>query len=987
MRMGGLLQRSARIAAAVSETFRALPLWAPAALVCAPAALAQSAPPATLDADIPAQPLAQALASFANQTGLELVYVSGVMRKQRSRAAQAGLSADQALARMLQGTGLRFEYLTPRSIRILSSGASPAAGTTRSGQMEEVLVTANRRAESVQDVPITVQVLTENTVDKLNVRTFDDFVSYLPGVTAHGVGPAQDTIYVRGLGTTEWSLQAAGTGAPYPTVAIYLDEQSAQLPDRNLDVYVVDLERIEVLEGPQGTLFGAGAEAGVLRYITNKPKLDASEVSLDGGYGGTAHGGASRALDAVVNFPFLTDRLAVRGVVYDEKRGGYIDNTPATFARAPTDVSIEYFYGGHVPAKSAVINNSAWVADNINPVTYQGARGEVLYKLSEDWSVLLAQSYQSIEADGVFAEAATNSLGQAQPDLTVQLFNPSYDKDRFESTALTVGGRIGPLDLLYAGSYLLRNVEQIQDYTNYARHGFYASYYQCVNLSSTAATAQCFSPSSTWRDVERNTHESHELRLTTPADWRLRGVGGLYYEKYAIHDESDWFYLTATPYFNPIAPPTGYCAQNGRALIYCPPPPTTAVFVPGAPTSNDPNARPPGDAFFNDVTRGYTQKAAYASVDFELVPRVLTLTAGTRYSDTQSTEVGSVVGSFGCSLLNPAAAPVPDPCINRLASNLNALGLDRAFSGLKSRLTLSWKASGDALLYYTWSQGFRPGGFNRVLSGIPPNSPLYPGDYSWQMQAKEHGGWTIPLYFSPDSLTNNEVGWKTTWLDQRLQWNGTLYQEVWDNAQVSGDGSESLAGLVLNGGRYQVRGLETSAAARLREEFTLEAGAAWNHSALVREATLYWADGAPIDFALLQTSSGGNFPNPTGTRDTPLAGAPGFQGNLRLRYELALDGYNAFAQVGAVHQSGSFASTDPATVDLQGNSTYYKLPAFTTYDAALGVERDGWRVQLYGQNLSDTRAELYANYSLFYKAVTVNRPRTIGLHVSYRFRG
>ena len=126
-----------------------------------------------------------------------------------------------------------------------------------------MIVTANRREEDLQDVPMTIQVLSADSLAKLNATTFDDFVSYLPGVTAHGVGPGQNNIYMRGLATAAVGIQGSGFGAGFPNVAVYLDEQSAQLPSRNLDVYAADLDRIEVLEGPQGTLFGAGAQAGV----------------------------------------------------------------------------------------------------------------------------------------------------------------------------------------------------------------------------------------------------------------------------------------------------------------------------------------------------------------------------------------------------------------------------------------------------------------------------------------------------------------------------------------------------------------------------------------------------------------------------------------------------------------------------------------------------------------------------------------------------
>src|SRR6202163_3560611 len=422
----------------------------------------------------------------------------------------------------------------------------------------------------MQNVPIQIQALTGETLTQLSVTTFDDFVKYLPNVTSASNGPGQGVIFMRVLATSTLATQGSSGIGSFPNVSVYLDDQSGQLPGRNLDVYAADLERIEVLEGPQGTLFGAGAQAGVLRYITNKPKLDVTEATVNAGYATTVHADPSSAVDAVINIPIIAGKLAVRGVFYNERRGGYIDNTPATFARDATDRSIFYANaGGQVPANSVVINNAALVANHINSLTYEGIRVEALYKFNDDWNVLLAQSYQRIEADGVFAEMAANSLGQPQPDLTVQLFNRSYNKDRFENTALTISGRFGALQVLYAGAYLVRNVEQVQDYTNYARGGYYVDYYQCVNPASTPATARCFTPSSCWRDVERNTHQSHELRLSTPDDWRVRGVGGLFYEDYKIQDQGDWFYLTALPYFNPIGPPTTYFVLNGRPVCQC----------------------------------------------------------------------------------------------------------------------------------------------------------------------------------------------------------------------------------------------------------------------------------------------------------------------------------------------------------------------------------------------------------------------------------
>src|SRR5258708_36485309 len=166
--------------------------------------------------------------------------------------------------------------------------AAAAAEATDSDAIQEITVTAQRRSESIQNVPITIIALTAETLTQLNVTTFDDSVKFLPNVTVANQGPGQGQIYMRGLATTQDGEQSSGATGSFPNVAVYLDEQSAQLPGRNLDIYAADIERIEVLEGPQGTLFGAGAQAGVIRYITNQPKLNVTQANSNAGYGTTA---------------------------------------------------------------------------------------------------------------------------------------------------------------------------------------------------------------------------------------------------------------------------------------------------------------------------------------------------------------------------------------------------------------------------------------------------------------------------------------------------------------------------------------------------------------------------------------------------------------------------------------------------------------------------------------------------------------------------
>ena len=826
--------------------------------------------------------------------------------------------------------------LSSSSAGLVHAAASATDADANTDSLQQITVTAQRRTENVQDVPITIQALTAETLQQLNVATFDDFVRYLPNVTAASNGPAQGNIYLRGLSTGAKGNQGSGSVGTFPNVAIYLDDQSGQVPGRNLDIYAADLERVEVLEGPQGTLFGAGAQAGVLRYITNKPKLDVTEGNVDAGYAYTSHGDPSSNVTAVINLPLIADTLAVRGVIYSDTRGGYINNVPGTFVRSSTDSSIGYAqYHNNIPSYTSLqasANNNNQVANAINPVTYQGLRLSALYKINQDWNALLVQTYQNINAQGVFYDTPNSSgpavapnpggpVSKPLPDLSVQLYNPSFDKDRFENTALTINGRIGDLKLVYAGAYLVRDVLNTQDYTNYAREGA-ADYYQCVP-GAHGGPGQCYSPSSVWTDTDRDTHDSQELRLSTPEDWRVRGLGGIFWEDYLIQESADFNYTTA-PGFAPIAPPPGATA-----------------FVPGARGSST--------AFFNDITRGYTQKAVFGSFDVDIIPKTLTFTAGTRYYKFDNTEVGSSVSSFGCYV----GYTTTTPCSNFSASNnLNAKDLHSTYSGFKSRANLSWKITQDVLLYYTWSQGFRPGGFN-------PNSTLH-----------LNGEFRTPQGFAPDTLINNELGWKTEWFDHRFQFNATLYQEDWKNVQEGFfDPQGGLGGLtfVTNGSNYRVRGVETQIIGRVTHGLTITGSASWNSSNQTNSPYLIGVNGQPIT----------SIPNPYGQLGSTLAQSPPFQANLRARYEISINDYNAFWQVGGVHQAHSHSAT--------GYLENFDQPGYTTYDAALGVAKDAWTAQFYGQNITDVRYVTYVNADQDVTEDIVGRPRTMGVKFSYKF--
>src|SRR2546421_2259519 len=819
--------------------------------------------------------------------------------------------------------------------------AAPAdtAATATGVELAEVVVTAQRRAESVQNVPITIQALTGDSLAQMTITTFDDVIKLLPNVTFSANGPGQGNIYMRGLSVGFAGSQSSASINPFPNVATYLDEQSLTFPARNLDVYMVDMERIEILEGPQGTLFGGGAEAGALRYITRKPKLDVTEGHAEASYGTTAHGDPNTAVNAVVNLPLIADKLALRGVFYNHRRGGYIDNAPTTFTRNrnPNVDAGPNAYSSSYPAHLDTFNNYNIVKRAQNPTTYQGFRLAGLYQFNDEWNVLIQQTYQNLDAEGMPVQFPSSMeftpAGAPIPLQALQetSFMPAWNKDKAETTAWTVNGRIADLKAIYTGAYLSRNVDAQQDYTNYTRTsgGFY---YTCVGGGGSnfggSGPAICYSPVAGWHDYFETTHQSHELRVSTPDDWRLRGLVGAFWEDFQIKDDMN---------FNQKSIPSCTPANLAAALAGGP---ICLSNVTPKQAAIDPTTRGDNTNFGEDLQRGYKQTAGFASVDFDLIPKVLTITGGTRYFRYVEQEVGSQYGTGSGCVNKPNGACVATP--------INYSDHHATYTGFKSRGNLTWHMTPDAMLYYTYSQGYRPGAFNRVTGGrtpiwvdaagvpLPNGVPagVCPPTATTFLQHCRPTQFNKPLSFTPDSLLNNEIGFKSEFLSHRLLVNASIYQMDWKDVQtlIYNPPVYGNTTFGVTGPTYRIKGGELQFAARATESLTLNASLSYNDSEQTTSPCIHSSgvtpttpgNPTPAGACITQVRSSDHnvaVMNPLGSIGSTPAFSPKLQANARARYEWsAANDYRWFVMAGINHvgemsnQPTSFHSGDGGLV-------------------------------------------------------------------------
>ncbi|MEL6387561.1 MAG: TonB-dependent receptor [Pseudomonadota bacterium] len=858
--------------------------------------------------------------------------------------------------RMMNGvSALAISTVFSMSPALAQTAADPAPATD-DRRLQAITVTATKRAESAQDVPVAVSAIGEQQLDQLGVDVFTDYLTQLPGVTAGGAGPGQNTIYIRGVASTTPNLTTAGVAGLAPNVAFYLDEQPLAQPGRNLDVYAADLQRIEVLPGPQGTLFGASSQAGTVRLITNKPVLGAFEANFKAGTAFTEGGENSNNVEAVLNLP-VTDQFALRGVVYSDNQGGYIDNVPGV---RDASESARFRPEGTVRANGVPVsapragfqagadlsnvtfleaNNAGLVEKNFNDTTYSGYRLSGLYEFNPDWRLTVGLAQQSIESDGVFF-----SDPELDDDWEIQRFEADNIEDSFTNVSWTLEGQLGALEAVYTGAFTDRDTEQRVDYSDYLFVGQYLPYYICdgsVSYPGDAGPVGTCQPPNLFVDSRTQTEVfTQEIRFTTPSENRLRATFGAFYSDLELTELNDFTYpgseraisFNGTPGFGP-----NFALTNVDA--------TGAVGDAAPGFFSDASPFPEGVIFRNDIRRTDEQVGVFGEVTYDLVPDMFAVTLGGRWYDIEVDLEGSANSSFG-NFGATEDAQVFGTNISAIYAPGNAFGNPdtAATDGVITKATLEWTPSSDLLFFATYSEGFRAGLLNRPGGRVSPT------------------GFVVPFEVDTDEVTNYELGWKTLLLDGQLRFNGSAFF-----VEVEGLQTTILDPSIVN--------LFFSANAADAEVMGLEGDFTYAPAAL-SGLTLAGA------FSILDTEIT-DVLIPTGDviEGDSLAFAPEFQGNLRARYEwpvtFAGETYDAHVMPQVVYSSE--ATTDIITI----NST--DLDAWTTVAISAGVAKDNWTLELYGENLTNEAAEVSGTFINDRDRITLARPRTIGVRVGVDF--
>jgi iron complex outermembrane recepter protein len=761
--------------------------------------------------------------------------------------------------------------------------------------LDEIIVTATKRAESIQDVPVSILALDSTTLNEHQIVSLDDYTKLIPGVSIDSFGPGQADISFRGITTR--------TGTP--TSGLYIDDipiaSSGSNPAGGVsapDLHLYDINRVEALSGPQGTLYGASSLAGTLKIVTNQPDTTKFAAGYDiqgdkfgpGGYGGI--------LETFVNIP-LSDTMALRLVGFYERDGGYIDNTEAnrTYLRPHT------LADGTVENAPLTINNAAYAKNNFNNAEIVGGRAALKVDLASDWTITPSLIAQETRTDGEFL------YDPRVGDLALHDFTPNDRRDTWYLGSLAVQGKISDWDVTFTGAYHDRVIDQVADYSYF--NVAYDSYVDYNYLKD--ALGHNINPTQLYHTHVHNQQTAHEFRVVSPAGNRARVTAGLFYQRIWSYVVDDYEVPGLSKAVNPFSPP-----------------------VPGANTND----------VFADFSRNPQENAAvFAEGQFDLVKN-LTLIGGIRGFHASNSSVGFAGQAGSIAADCPGPGQTEQTCLNNITSYSQ--------NGETHKAGLSWKIDPQHLLYFTYSTGFRPGGGNPGYEALNQTIP--------------------PTQYVADTLTNYELGWKTSWLDHTLIVNGDIFLERWKNIQYALPGIYGLSA-IDNVGDAISKGIEGNFNWRVANHWILSGAVTYLDAYLTTNF-------CNVDYGC-DPGKGGALYAPKGT---PLPVQPHLKFNTTVRYETKLGAADAFVQAGANHQSSTTNYVTTVGEQVLGPNT-----GFTTADFSVGLSHGNLTYEAFIQNAFDERGILSRNTVCVvsvcgaYARDYVTKPQFFGIKIGQRF--
>lgn len=598
--------------------------------------------------------------------------------------------------------------------------------------LEEVVVTATKRSLNLQDVGQSIVAFTGEDIRKMGIRGMSDYVNALPSVTLNATTPGRNQLVMRGVstGSNEYRTDSQ--------VAVYLDELAMTTNSQQVSVRTIDMERIENLPGPQGTLFGSSSQTGTLRLITNKPNFEDSSGKIEASLGTTKGGEESYDLNGFVNLPLVSDKLALRAVAYTSKDGGYVDNVL-----------------GSSPAGN--FDNSDVAEDDSNEYTTLGGRVALSWNVSDNWHALLNFIGEDNKADGTWE--TDPFLG----DHKITRFYDEFRDDRWWTAGLTLNGDVGFADLTVSMSHFDReiayewdNVVYNHSKDRYYGGGLYNELYAAgdpsyANYSNIGLYDTGYLRSSIVNDQTQK-RDTIELRLSSKGDSRLQWMIGGYYE--SVQD--DWFYFTRVPGF---ADSRSFATAQAYAAYYAYSLPN--VTYPIAPTDI---------SYSNTLDRKVDQTAVFGELGYDLTDK-LTVTAGARWAKFERDEVE--VNQFPQGL-----APAGSHDTN---GRYGAAGTD---DDVIYKLGVQYQIDDDRMVYGLFSQGFRLGGLNSQRAAATGIIPLeYQPDFLDNYEIGLKSQWL------DDRVQLNVSVFHMQWEDFQVDAGG--FGPWWLRGKTNGNGAET----------------------------------------------------------------------------------------------------------------------------------------------------------------------------------------------------